>query len=286
MVKMKKILCTLFAAAVVAAMSAVTAFAEDNLIFVKTVPAPKEVVEYAEDMFDKKSSLLTDIGLTKNEAKKAKLAAPFVMKEIFPDEDEYTTYYFPIMCGENIAAFCIINSRADGKLGWQMGKQGIEERFNGINSSPADPAEIYIENNSMFGSTFAVTNAEITVLRDTLENASAEQTATIEKLREEDKSADYVINVYGYSKMGWITLDGEKYFIKQNGTLATKNTTIGGKRYKFAADGKCLGTYTGFARSGKNRCHYKDGVKQTGDFTVNGKTYHADKNGIIESISD
>lgn len=281
---MKRILCTLIAAAIAAATAAMTAFAEDKLIFVKTEPAPAEVTEYAEEMFAYAISVrvLTNIGLTESEAKSATLAAPFVMRDVYPDNDGYTSYYFPIVCGGKVTAFFIVNRAPDGKLGWQSGKQDIEERFNEIKSSPADPAEIYVENDSMFGNTFAVTNAEKTVISDPLGKNpdTAKPVDAIDKLRE-DASADYVINVYGYTKKGWFTLDGEKYFIKRDGTLAAKNTTIGGKRYKFAADGRYLGTFTGFVKSGKCRYYYKNGVKQTGDFTVKGKTYHADEKGII-----
>ncbi|MCM1328215.1 MAG: hypothetical protein NC253_02140 [Ruminococcus sp.] len=281
---MKRILCTLIAAAIVAAAAAVTAFAEDRLIFVKSEPAPAEVTEYAEEMFAYAISehVLTTVGLTESEAKSAALAAPLVMRDIYPDPDDgYTSYYFPIVCGGKVTAFFIVNRAPDGKLGWQSGKQDIEERFNEIKSSPADPAEIYVENNDKFGATFAVAGDEITVLRNMFDEDKTEQINDLKKLRAEDTSTNYVINVYGYTKKGWFTLDGEKYFIKQDGTLATKNTTIGGKRYKFAADGRCLGTFTGFVKSGNNRYYYKNGVKKTGDFTVKGKTYHADENGII-----
>ncbi|MCM1380445.1 MAG: hypothetical protein NC192_00785, partial [Muribaculaceae bacterium] len=276
--------CTLIAAAIVAAAAAVTAFAEDRLIFVKSEPAPAEVTEYAEEMFAYAISehVLTTVGLTESEAKSAALAAPLVMRDIYPDPDDgYTSYYFPIVCGGKVTAFFIVNRAPDGKLGWQSGKQDIEERFNEIKSSPADPAEIYVENNDKFGATFAVAGDEITVLRNMFDEDKTEQINDLKKLRAEDTSTNYVINVYGYTKKGWFTLDGEKYFIKQDGTLATKNTTIGGKRYKFAADGRCLGTFTGFVKSGNNRYYYKNGVKKTGDFTVKGKTYHADENGII-----
>ncbi|MDE5741305.1 MAG: hypothetical protein K2H90_02535 [Oscillospiraceae bacterium] len=78
---MKKILCTLFAAAVIAATSAVTAFAEDNLIFIKTAPTPKEVTEFAENIFKESESRLIGVGLTETEAKSAILGNSFIIND-------------------------------------------------------------------------------------------------------------------------------------------------------------------------------------------------------------
>lgn len=280
---MKKILCTLFAAAVVAAMSAVTAFAEDNLIFIKTAPTPKEVTEYAEKTFKEhphKSFMISGIGLTEEQQKNAVLGNPIIVKGIYDDgTDDYVSYAFPIMCGGKFAAFMSL-SEVGGSI--TMGQWEIEDKLNGLDTSPTMPAEIYAEGDK-FGTTFAAVGDEVIVLRNMFDKNKTEQIEAIKKLRggEDDLEKEYVINVYGYSKTGWISADGNTFYIRKNGTLAAENTIIGGVFYKFGEDGKYLGTYTGFARSGGKRCYYRNGVKLTGDFTVDGTSYRADKNGNI-----
>ena len=277
---MKKLLCTLFADAVVAAMSAVTAFAEDNLIFIKTAPTPKEVTEYAEKEFNEnpnRAFIFKNI-LTEEQQKTAYLGSPIVIKRIY-DTDYDTSYNFPIIYSGKFAAFMHFS---DTSGGFSAGKTEYEDELNKLVTSPAMPAEIYYEGDK-FGTTFAAVGDEVIVLRNMFDKDKTEQIEAIKKLRSGEQNLDeeYVINVYGCSKTGWITVDGSKYFIRKNGTLATGNLTIGSKRYRFDENGKYLGTFTGFVRNGGKRCYYKDGVKQTGDFTVNGKPYRADKNGNI-----
>lgn len=281
---MKKLLCTLFAAAVVAAMSTVTAFAEDNLVFVKTAPVPNEFTEYAKSVFNESEDILIGVGLTEAEAKSAVLGNGFVIKDV--DNTNENNYQFPIFCNKKATAVLAVSDleleNSKYKYFFGISQSNIMKNLNDLTTSPADPAEIYFSGNFVF----AVTNDEFTLLeapngykKDKMEKAKAK----IKNLRSGEKNLDedYVINVYGYSKTGWITVDGSKYFIRKNGTLATGNLVIGSKRYKFDENGKYLGTFTGFVRSGGKRCYYKDGVKQTGDFTVNGKAYRADKNGNI-----
>lgn len=278
---MKKLLCTLFAAAVVAAMSAVTAFAEDNLIFIKTAPTPKEITEFAEKEFKENphmAYILESIGLTEEQQKTAQLGSPIVVKRIYEEDDDFTSYSFPIICSGKFAAFIHFS---DTNSGFSAGKTGYEDKLNKLVTSPAMPAEIYAECDKA-DTIFAAVGDEVIILRNMFNEDKSEQIEAIKKLRSEDNlDEEYVINVYGYSKTGWITVDGSKYFIKKNGTLATGNLVIGSKRYRFDENGKYLGTFTGFVRSGGKRCYYKDGVKQTGHFTVNGKPYRADKNGNI-----
>lgn len=284
MVKMKKLLCTLFAAAVVAAMSAVTAFAEDNLVFVKTTPAPNEFTEFAKNVFDESQDVLVGVGLTEAEAKSAVLGNSFVIKDV--DDTDENNYQFPIFCSGKTKAVLTVSDleleNSKYKYFFEISQSDIMKNLNDLTTSPADPAEIYISG----GFVFAVTNDEFTLLeapngykKEEMEKAKAK----IENISSGEDSLDeeYVINVYGCSKTGWITVDGSKYFIKKNCTLAIGNLVIGSKRYKFGEDGKYLGTFTGFVQSGGKRSYYKDGVKQTGDFTVNGKPYRTDKNGNI-----
>lgn len=280
---MKKIFCILFAAVIIAAMTAVTAFAEDNLIFIKTTATPKEVTEYAEKTFAEhphRTYMLDNIGLTKEQQKNTVLGNPIIVKGIYDDDtDDGAGYDFPIMCDGKFAAFMSL-SEVGGSV--TIGQWEIEDKLNGLVTSPTMPAEIYAEGDK-FGTTFAAVRDEVIVLRNMFDNDKSKQIKAVKKLRggEENLDEEYVINVYGYSKTGWITYGENNFFIKKNGTLATENTIIGGVFYRFGEDGKYLGTYTGFARSGGKRCYYQNGVKLTGDFTVDGKSYRADKNGNI-----
>lgn len=278
---MKKILCTLFAAVIIAAMSAVTAFAEDNLIFIKTAPTPKEVTEYAEKIFSESESRLINVGLTEEEAKSAVLGNSFIINDNEKaDNEEY--YQFPILCGGKPIACLGVSAIDNGGYHFSISKSNIMKNLGNLVTSPVSPAEIYI----IGGYVFAAKNDELILLdspntykKDKMEKAAAK----VKNIRsgEDNLEKEYVINVYGYSKTGWIADGGNTFFINKNGTLATENTVIGSVYYRFGEDGKYLGTYTGFARSGGKRCYYQNGVKLTGNFTVNGKSYRADKNGNI-----
>ena len=83
---------------------------------------------------------------------------------------------------------------------------------------------------------------------------------------------------------GWNTIDGEKYYVKSDGTLATSSCTINGIRYKFGKNGVCGGKYTGWTKNSKGLRYWKDGVlqKNTEVTTKNGKTYMIDKNGYAK----
>ena len=85
-------------------------------------------------------------------------------------------------------------------------------------------------------------------------------------------------------KNGWNTIDGEKYYVKSNGTLATSSCTINGIRYKFGKNGVCQGKYTGWTKNSKGLRYWKDGVlqKNTEVTTKSGKTYTIDKNGYAK----
>ena len=87
---------------------------------------------------------------------------------------------------------------------------------------------------------------------------------------------------------GWNTIDGEKYYVRSDGTLATRSMTIGGIRYKFGENGVCDGKYTGWTRSSKGRRYWKDGIlqKNTEITTESGKVYKLDKNGYAKRKID
>lgn len=88
-------------------------------------------------------------------------------------------------------------------------------------------------------------------------------------------------------KRGWVTADGNRYYYKSDGTLATSSLNIGGIRYKFGKDGVCQGTYTGKVKSGDRVFCYQDGVKQedelfTGWVRFGGKRFYA-RDGVLLS---
>ncbi len=84
-------------------------------------------------------------------------------------------------------------------------------------------------------------------------------------------------------ELGWNTINENRYYVKKNGTLAIKSTTINGIRYKFSSDGICRGKYTGWTKSENGSRYYKNGVLLKNKWlkTKSGKRYYADSNGYI-----
>lgn len=82
---------------------------------------------------------------------------------------------------------------------------------------------------------------------------------------------------------GWNELDGERYYIKSDGTFATKSTNIDGIRYKFSSKGIYLGKYSGWTKSAKGKRYWKDGKLVKNDWikTPNGKLYYAGEKGYM-----
>ncbi|MBQ9382968.1 MAG: hypothetical protein IJT87_01905 [Ruminiclostridium sp.] len=85
---------------------------------------------------------------------------------------------------------------------------------------------------------------------------------------------------------GWNEIDSDHYYVKADGTLATKPCVIKGVFYKFDQSGVCKGKYTGFAKVSKGTVYYKNGVRLRNKTlrTKNGTRYKADKNGILTKI--
>ena len=86
---------------------------------------------------------------------------------------------------------------------------------------------------------------------------------------------------------GWNEIDGNRYYIKSDGTVLTKSAVIDGIRYKFDKSGVCQGKYTGKVKSENNVVDYKDGVKQedelfTGWIKFGGKRFYAE-DGVIQT---
>ncbi len=106
-------------------------------------------------------------------------------------------YYCPILCSGEAKAFLIISKQDNGKFGWQLGIEGIEEKFNSLDTSHDDPAEIYYVD----GICIAAANSGIIVLSNVSNYDASPQTAALERLRNKNASGDYVINVYGNSKI-------------------------------------------------------------------------------------
>lgn len=277
---MKRFLCTLIAAVITAAASAVSVFAADGLLFVRTEPAPKKADEYAADQWENNygsPSLLVTLGLTKKEAKSATLGKGIIVTHL--SEADTKTVYYPVLSDGEIVMFMIVPQDSEtGEYSVQMGKQDIEEKLNAVKTSPADPAKLY--DDYLFY--FAATNDEVTVLYNLFKDNADKQISEIKKLHSV-KNPKEVINVYGSYKAGWQEIDGAKYYIKKDGTLVTKNTTINGKRYKFSSDGKCLGTFTGFSKQSGVKYYYKKGVMQTGWISSKSKKYYAAKSGEIRT---
>ncbi|MCM1328230.1 MAG: hypothetical protein NC253_02220 [Ruminococcus sp.] len=294
--KIRFLLCTLFAAAVMAGMSAVSAFAE---IYVKTEKLSGETDKAAQEVW-KDNKFMMQYGMDDREkANAVKLEQGFLVKGIDGSKDDYI---YPVTSGGEVLAMVSLSKKESG--GFSRGFFNFDFGFNSLKTTAGSPADIY----SVDGTYIAVIGGEYFVMeenRSSRNKSSAAQIKTafgkVEKYREENPSNGKYITACGFSKNGWRTVNGKKYFIKSSGMLArgwqtigdvkyyfdqnsaavTKDTTIGGKRYRFDSDGKYLGTFTGFVKSGGKRYYYKDGVKQTGDFKVGGKTYRADKNGVI-----
>lgn len=84
---------------------------------------------------------------------------------------------------------------------------------------------------------------------------------------------------------GWNELDGERYYIKSDGTFATKSANIDGIRYKFSSKGICLGKYSGWTKSGKGRRYWYNGKLLTNKtFTAGGVKYYADEKGYVSTV--
>lgn len=98
----------------------------------------------------------------------------------------------------------------------------------------------------------------------------------------------YVFKGYTFipCENGWNEIDGARYYVKKDGTLATSSMTIGGIRYQFGKDGVCQGEYTGFTNSSKGKRCWKDGklIKNERFEAKNGRRYYADKNGYLTEI--
>ena len=296
MKKIRFILCTLFAAVIVAGMSAVSAFAE---LYIRTDEPSADINKEAEGTW-KDNKLIMQFGMDdKNKANALKFESGFWIKGLGKSSD---SYIYPITCDGEVLAMVDISERENG--GYSHAFFNFDFGFNSLVTSAGSPADIYDAD----GIYFAVIDEKYFPLEDYKsdrnKSSAKEINAAAKKIKEyrkENPSNGKYIKAYGFSQNGWRTVGGNKYFIKRNGVLAkgwqtigdskyyfdgnsaavTKDTTIKSKRYRFDSDGKYLGTYTGFLKSGEKQYYYKKGVKQTGDFTVDGKTYHADKNGVI-----
>ncbi len=105
--------------------------------------------------------------------------------------------------------------------------------------------------------------------------------------------------------VGWQTVDGNKYYFREDGSAVVKNTVINGIRYKFGKDGVCKGKYSGWVKKSGKYYYYKngeirkncwlkvkgkktyylteDGSRAVGTVEIAGKTYSFDKNGKLQT---
>ncbi len=90
------------------------------------------------------------------------------------------------------------------------------------------------------------------------------------------------------SEKGWQSFGENKYYVKNNGTLAVKSTTIDKIRYTFDKDGVCTGRYTGWTKSEKGRRYWKNGKLLTSQILEgkNGKKYDLDDSGYVTRVED
>ena len=98
-----------------------------------------------------------------------------------------------------------------------------------------------------------------------------------------DKSSqDDVITVYNLTpySTGWNNVNGDKYYVNKDGTLATKSAIINDIRYKFTSDGVCHGKYTGWVKTTKAKRYYKNGVMVTKSCIINNIRYKFSSDGI------
>lgn len=70
----------------------------------------------------------------------------------------------------------------------------------------------------------------------------------------------YYINEDGSYARGWREIDGDKYYFTKGGKAAVKNMIIGGVYQRFDSDGKYIGKYTGWAKRSDKYFYYKNGL--------------------------
>ncbi len=82
---------------------------------------------------------------------------------------------------------------------------------------------------------------------------------------------------------GWNEIDGNRYYIKSDGTVLTKSAMIDGIRYKFDESGVCQGKYTGYTMTSKGKRYWKNGelVKNKWIKVKGERKHYADKNGYL-----
>lgn len=82
---------------------------------------------------------------------------------------------------------------------------------------------------------------------------------------------------------GWNEIEGNRYYIKSDGTVLTKSAIIGGIRCKFGKDGVCQGKYTGYTKSSKGKRCWKNGeLIKNGWIRVKGeRKYYAGSDGYF-----
>lgn len=87
--------------------------------------------------------------------------------------------------------------------------------------------------------------------------------------------------VSGERVTGMRTIDGQRYYFSNDGTMQTGMQTVGGERYCFASDGTMQ---TGFQDVGSERYYFADnGVMQTGFQDIADEWYYFDDDGVMQT---
>lgn len=150
----------------------------------------------------------------------------------------------------------------------------------------------FLNNGKEAHSIHCITDRSIFTVKELLRGAGIEDQAENIFFASLDAPGEYISGYVfkGYTFLpcenGWNEIDGERYYVKKDGTLATSSLTIGGIRYKFGKDGVCGGKYTGFTKSSKGKRYREDGILLKNEWfeAKNGRKYYADKDGYLTEI--
>ncbi len=294
----RKISAFISAAAISAACLSITAFA-DGGIYIGTSPVPEEVTQYAQEKFSTFSAEGFEVfGLSAKDAREVSLCNGYIMKNIDGSNIE-GVYHFPIISRGRFVLMMNVSSLDDGSYHMSMGQNYICRSLNNFETSEEDPLVIYVsdDGSAAYGVTDSgvtiineVSTQNVTAVEsdiEQLENIARDTENVIfcgeKKITVTKKNGKiYGIDPSGNYLSGWCTIDGNKYYFKKNGQAVTTNAVIGNVYYKFGSDGICKGTYTGWKNRSGNYYYYKDGImKKNCWLTVGGKrTYYLDSNGI------
>ncbi|MCM1009105.1 MAG: hypothetical protein NC485_14550 [Ruminococcus flavefaciens] len=278
----------------------VKAAEHSNTVYISTKVVSDDMTEYAQDMFSEMSvSDLTYLGLSSVDAKSAVISDGFIAENLEENSEDFEVVYYPVVSDGKISAMMIV-TYYNGKYGYQLGKDKMEDNLGNLETSYDKPAKIYVSDNAFY----AVTSKEVVILSYGLKcdtRSIEEETVKVKTLYKERTSqgemivaygsADgkltkikgkiYLMNDNGEYAVGWQTVDGNRYYFHQDGSAVVKNTVINGTRYKFGKDGICKGKYSGWVKKSGKYYYYKNGeMKKNCWLKIKGKnTYYLTSDG-------